>query len=481
MKTIGLKRNMARAGEKSQNRLLKMVQDGLPMTLGQQLRLTVQLSIPAIISQLSSILMQFIDASMVGSLGAEASASIGLVSTTTWLFMGLTSACATGFFVQVSHLLGAKDNATARDVLRQSIVMCMIFSCILVVIGCAVSGPLPRWLGGDETIHRDASLYFLIFMLSLPAMQLNVHASGMLRSSGNMYTPSALNILMCFLDVVFNFFLIFPTRTVSVLGLDITMPGAGLGVSGAALGTALAALVVAALLMKELCLKSPELRLTHEKGSFRPTRACFSNAVGIALPMGCERVVMCGAQIMSTIIVAPLGTVAIAANSFAITAESLCYMPGYGISNAATTLVGQSIGARRRDLTWRFAHISVLMGMAVMALMGIVMYAGAPLIMGIMTPDAEVMALGARILRIEAFAEPMYAASIVAYGVFVGAGDTLIPSIMNLGSIWAVRLSLAAFLAPEYGLEGVWIAMCVELCFRGIIFLTRLYRKKWLK
>ena len=197
--------------------------------------------------------------------------------------------------------------------------------------------------------------------------------------------------------------------------------------------------------------------------------------------MGCERVVMCGAQIMSTIIVAPLGTVAIAANSFAITAESLCYMPGYGISNAATTLVGQSIGARRRDLTWRFAHISVLMGMAVMALMGVVMYAGAPLIMGIMTPDAEVMALGARILRIEAFAEPMYAASIVAYGVFVGAGDTLIPSIMNLGSIWAVRLSLAAFLAPEYGLEGVWIAMCVELCFRGIIFLTRLYRKKWLK
>ena len=184
---------------------------------------------------------------------------------------------------------------------------------------------------------------------------------------------------------------------------------------------------------------------------------------------------------MSTIIVAPLGTVAIAANSFAITAESLCYMPGYGISNAATTLVGQSIGARRRDLTWRFAHISVLMGMAVMALMGVVMYAGAPLIMGIMTPDAEVMALGARILRIEAFAEPMYAASIVAYGVFVGAGDTLIPSIMNLGSIWAVRLSLAAFLAPEYGLEGVWIAMCVELCFRGIIFLIRLYRKKWLK
>ena len=196
------------------NELLKLVQDGQPMTLGQQLKLTVQLSIPAIISQISSILMQFIDASMVGSLGAEASASIGLVSTTTWLFAGISVACATGFYVQVSHLLGSKDTVKARSVLRQSIVMVMIFSLAVSAIGCAVSGPLPRWLGGEADIHRDASMYFLIFMLSLPALQLNMLASGMLRSSGNMYTPSLLNILMCLLDVVFNFFLIFPSRTV---------------------------------------------------------------------------------------------------------------------------------------------------------------------------------------------------------------------------------------------------------------------------
>lgn len=464
-----------------ENKLLKMVQDGLPMTLGQQLSLTVQLSIPAIISQLSSILMQFIDASMVGSLGAEASASIGLVSTTTWLFAGISVACATGFYVQVSHLLGSKDTVNARSVLRQSMVMTMIFSIIVSVIGCAISWPLPRWLGGEEAIRHDASMYFFIFILSLPAMQMNMLASGMLRSSGNMVTPSLLNIVMCLLDVVFNFFLIFPTRTISVFGAEMPVYGAGLGVTGAAIGTALATVIVAALLLYSLCVKSPELNLVQEKGSFRPTKQCFKNAVGIALPMGCERVIMCGAQIMSTVIVAPLGTVAIAANSFAITAESLCYMPGHGVSNAATTLVGQSIGARRRDLTWRFAHISVLMGMAVMTVMGIVMYAAAPGMMGIMTPDLAVQELGAKVLRIEAFAEPMYAASIVVYGVFVGVGDTLVPSIMNLASIWAVRLTLAAALAPEYGLTGVWIAMCIELCFRGVIFLIRLYRKKWLK
>lgn len=467
--------------KKGQSQLLKMVQDGLPMTLGQQLRLTVELSIPAIISQLSSIIMQFIDASMVGSLGAEASASIGLVSTTTWLFAGLSAACATGFYVQVSHLLGSKDTFNARRVLRQSIVMVLIFSAIVCAIGCAISGPLPRWLGGEEQIHRDASMYFLIFILSLPALQLNMLASGMLRSSGNMVTPSMLNVLMCLLDVVFNYFLIFPAREVEFLGMSMHMPGAGLGVTGAAIGTALAYVVVAAMLLHSLCVKSPELGIVHEKGSFRPTMQCLKNAAGIALPMGLERVIMCGAQIMSTVIIAPLGTIAIAANSFAITVESLCYMPGHGVSNAATTLVGQSIGARRKDLTWRFAHISVLMGIAVMTVMGVIMYVTAPATMGIMTPDVSVQELGARILRIEAFAEPMYAASIVVYGVFVGAGDTLVPSIMNLGSIWAVRLTLAAALAPRYGLEGVWIAMCAELCFRGVIFLVRLYRRKWLK
>ena len=132
--------------------------------------------------------------------------------------------------------------------------------------------------------------------------------------------------------------------------------------------------------------------------------------------MGIEHAVICGAQILTTVIVAPLGVFAIAANSFAITAESLCYMPGYGIADAATTLVGQSMGAGRKELTRRFARITVGMGMAVMGIMGVIMYVAAPLIIGTMTPDAEVLELGVQALRIEAFAEPMFAAAIVAYG-----------------------------------------------------------------
>lgn len=460
--------------------LLALIREGRPMTLGQQIHLTVMLSVPAVVAQLSSIVMQYIDAAMVGSLGAEEAAAIGLVSTTTWLFWGLCIASSTGFSVQVAHRIGAGDMQGARNVLRQAVTSTTLFSFALAAIGVAISGVLPEWLGGDVSIHHDASLYFLIFSLFLPALQLNFLAGGMLRCCGNMRIPSLLGVVMCVLDVIFNFFLIFPTRHAVVAGIDIFIPGAGLGVEGAALGTVAAETVVATIQMWYLCTHSSELKLTKEKGSFRPQVNILKKALRIGLPMGLEHVVICGAQIMTTVIVAPLGVFAIAANSFAITAESLCYMPGYGISDAATTLVGQSVGAKRRRLTRSFAFITVFMGMIIMGLMGLLMYIFAPQIIGLMTPVEEIRPLGIMALRIEAFAEPMFAASIVAYGVFVGAANTLVPCLMNFFSIWAIRLSLAALLAPTMGLKGVWIAMCIELCFRGIIFLIRLFKRSWI-
>lgn len=459
--------------------LLKLIREGRPLSLGQQLRLTAALSLPAILAQLSSIAMQYIDAAMVGHLGAHAAASIGLVSTTTWLFWGLCAAASTGFSVQVAHRIGAGDFEGARRVLRQSLVCALLFGLLLAAAGMGISGALPRWLGGDPSIRADATTYFFIFALFLPVVQLNFLAGGMLRCSGNMHIPSLLGVLMCLLDVVFNFFLIFPTRTVSLGGWSMTMPGAGLEVEGAALGTVLAEVVVASFMLWYLLARSPMLRLRGHRGSFRPQRRTLSQALRIALPMGFEHVAICGAQILTTVIVAPLGIAAIAANSFAIIAESLCYMPGYGISEAATTLVGQSLGAGRPRLVKSFARITVGSGMLIMALMGVLMYVFAPEIIGLMTPVAEIRTLGADIMRIEAWAEPMFAASIVSYGVFVGAGSTLVPSLMNFGSIWCVRLTLAAWLAPTMGLRGVWLAMCVELCFRGIIFLIRLFSNGW--
>ena len=201
-------------------------------------------------------------------------------------------------------------------------------------------------------------------------------------------------------------------------------------------------------------------------------------AVKISFPVSIEQVIMSGAYIMSTIIVAPLGSIAIAAHSFAITAESLCYMPGYGVGQAATTIVGQSVGAGRTKLAKRLGWLSVAVGSFMMLVSGVVMYVIAPAVMALLTPVAAVRALGTRVLRIELFAEPLYGASIVANGVFRGAGDTKIPCVLNFLSMWIVRIPLSAYLACSMGLEGVWLAMCIELCFRGIIYIYRLMRTK---
>ena len=461
--------------------LLGLIRNGSSMTRRQQLRLTVLLSIPAIMAQLSNIIMEYIDAAMVGSLGARASAAIGLMITSTWLIWGMCSSAATGFSVQVAHLTGANDNEGARSVLRQSLTAVTAFTAVLTVVCLSISGSLPEWLGGEEAIRSDAATYFRIFVYTIPMLGILSLSGNMLRCSGNILVPGVINIIMCVMDVVFNFFLIFPTRTVTVAGLSFDLWGAGLGVEGAAWGTAAATTAGALAMLGWLWFRSQELRLAGRRGSFRTTAACLRKAVKIGLPIGIEHILICGAQIMTTVIVAPLGAVALAAHSLAVTAEGLCYMPGYGISEAATTLTGQSIGAGRRDLARRFGRTTVWTGMAVMGIMGAVMYVAAPLMMEILTPVAAIRASGVEILRIEAFAEPMFAASIVAYGVFVGAGDTLVPCTMNLGSMWAVRLVLAALLAPTLGVKGVWIAMCAELCFRGAIFIVRLYGERWIK
>ena len=368
--------------------------------------------------------------------------------------------------MQVAHFIGANDFDAARRVLRQSLVCSTIWALITTTISLAISPFLPYWLGGSEEIVHDASVYFAIFGACGIFFQMEGLAGSMLKCSGNMKIPSILNIGMCLMDVCFNYLFIYILE---------------LGVMGAAIGTGLAMLITAGLMLYFLLVKSKMLSLVSRPGSFKPKSDTVSTAFKIGAPMGLQHMLMGGAYIVSILIVAPLGTIAIAAHSLAITVESLCYMPGYGIAEAATTLVGQGIGAGQKLLTRSFARMSVGLGIAVMTLMGILMWVFAPELMGIMSPVEEVIALGTEVLRIEAWAEPMFAAAIVANGVFIGAGDTMIPAIMSLCSMWFVRLTLAASLAPKFGLKGVWTAMAIELTLRGSIFLTRLFKGGWVE
>ncbi|MBS6860850.1 MAG: MATE family efflux transporter [Clostridiales bacterium] len=456
-----------------------LLQEGRAPTRREEISAVLALSWPAIVQQLMLTLVQYIDTAMVGSLGPNATASVGVVSSSVWLFNGLLGAAATGFAVQVAQHIGARETERARSVVRESMLFSLLFGVFMGSAAAALSFPLPGLLGAEEAIRPDASAYFLIVGCSMPFLMAINLMSSLLRCMGDTRTPMLFNITLNIFNTIFNFLLIYEPREASVFGLRVFLPGAGLGVPGAALGSALASLLVALLFLRRFLSRDFPLRISL-RDRFRFTRDCLSAMIRIAIPQAMAHTASCGAQIAVTVIVAGLGTQAVAANSLAVTAEALCYQPGYGVSTAATTLVGQSIGAGRRDLAVRFARVSTLLGMAIMTGTGLLMFLFAEPLIGMFTPDADVMRLGASVLRIEAFTEPLFAASIVASGAFSGAGDTKWSFAANLLSMWGVRLPIALLLIGSLGLTGMWIAMACELSIKGLVFLWRLRSKKWL-
>ena len=460
----------------SLEQLSARMRQGETIPLRDTAGVVLMLSIPSILEQIVVTAMEYIDAAMVGHVGAEATAAIGIVSSSTWLLHGILVGLYNAFSIQIAQYLGADRQQDARGVLRQAMLFNLAAGLAAAAFGIGISGHLPGWLGADVSLQANASAYFAIWSAALPfTMAMGMYTS-MLRASGDALTPGLISVLVCVLDAIFNFFLINPTRTL----WGITVWGAGLGVPGAALGTALATVVGGLLALCILLFREGPLCI-HKPGSWKITRACIRNLGKVGVPLAAERAALSSAQVLQVRIVSQLGTVAIAANSLGVSAEGLCYMAGYGIQGAAIALIGQAVGAHRKDMAKRFAWLCTLMGMGIMTLTGAGLFAFAPALMSIFTADAAVIALGARVLRIEAFAEPMFGASIVASGAMQGAGDSTACFVLNLVSMWGIRLTLAFLLAPRFGLVGVWGAMCFELCVRGLLFLIRLARGKWLE
>lgn len=421
-----------------------------------------KLSLPAILTQITTIAMQYIDSAMVGAMGANASAAIGLVSSSTWLLNGVSYALSAGFSVQVAHNIGAKRDADARSVERHGLVSAFAVSGFLCLLGLLLAKPLPGLLGGAEEIRADATAYYMMFALMIPFSQLNSLSSSFLQCSGDMLTPSILNAVMCVLDVIFN---------------SIFIPM--FGVMGAGLGTTAACAVVSLLMAWRCYFRSPQLSLIHRKEHTGFRSDILKRAFKIGAPMAVQEIAMSGANVAATMITAPLGAVAIAANSFAVTAEALCYMPGYGLGSAATTLVGRSVGAGDVKKARRYGNICTVMGALFMGCTGLIMMGICPFVFSMLTPDPQVRELATQVLRIELLAEPLFAVSIVAAGALRGAGDTFVPGMLNLASIWIVRIGLSKLLVGPLGLHGIWIAMAVELSVRGLLMFFRMRTSKY--
>ncbi len=434
---------------------------------------------PAIIEQYLSMLVSFVDTAMVGSLGSESTAAVSVVTTSIWLVNGVFAGVGVGFSVQVANAIGAGDYARSRRVIRQSVLAVGAIGLLALVVMECLGGFLPVWLGAEDDVIPLAVSYIRLYSLGLPFSAALSVFSSIFRCTGNTKVPLALNGLANAANIVMNFFLIYPTRH----WRNLPIVGAGLGVKGAAIATAASMALSGVLITRSLIWNRNRPVSVSPDENYKPDKEIIMAAAKLGLPYMAERVTVNLGQILTTSMVAYVGTVALAANHIADVAEGMCYMPAYGISYAATSLVGQAVGAKNKEDAMVFGRIAGILGFCMSTVTGTLLFVLAPQISGLFTSDEEVIAVTTQVLRIIAFAEPLFAVSITLSGALQGAKDIRFPMFVALGSMWGIRIVLSLILVyrAEWGLSGVWFAMGIDLIVRGILCALRWRSRKWQK
>ncbi len=444
-------------------------------------RIIWYLAWPTIIEQILQSMVQYVDSAMVGSLGASATAAVAVNTSTIWLLNGLMNAAAVGFSVLVAREIGAGNLERARNVVRQSILSTVIMGLVLTSVMQVVARFLPSWMGAADDVVPNAVVYMRYIAAVFPFTMAMIVFSAIIRSSGDTRTPLMFNLLTNILNIIGNFLLIFPTRQINIGSLTFTMWGADMGVGGAALSSAISTSFSGLCLFAALFMKDHPAKITW-KGNWRFDASLLKTVARLGTPVALERATLSFGQIALTKLITGLGTVSLAAHHLANTAESITYLPPSGFSTAATTLVAQSLGSKDKELAKRYGKLCTIYGTALMTVMGVLLYVLAPQLMRVFTRDAAVIELGARVLRIEAFAEPFFGLSMLIFGVLRGAGDTKGPFLISIFGMWIVRLPLAWILVTftGLGLAGAWIAMMCDLVVRGICCLWRFRGGRWL-
>lgn len=436
------------------------------------------LALPAIVEQLLLTLVRYVDTAMVGSLGANATAAVSITSSPTWLIASIMAAVGVGYSVQVAHSIGAQDYDTTAKVVRQTLLAVLVIGLSLCGICLLIAPFLPGWMGAEEAIVADSILYLQIYVLSLPFQTASYAFSAILRCMGDTRTPLVLNTTANFLNVVFNFLFIFPTRQVTLGAAVLTLPGLGLGVAGAALGTTLSTAITGIGMALITMFGKQNLYIITRKDDFRPDKTIIKRALELGIPNALEHATVSAGQVFITRINASLGTTALAAAHVAITAEGLSYMPADGISYAATALVGQSYGAGEYKNAKKYGALSGWAGFFCSTFMGLLLFIFATPLSAIFSSDSGVISLSADMLRIVAVCEPLFGVSIVLSGALRGLGDTRVPMFISLAGMWLIRCTTAPLFVYVLGtgLAGSWYAMVLDLCFRGLFCALRFQR-----
>lgn len=442
------------------------------------MRTIIHLAWPTVMEQALQTIVQYVDTAQVGRIGANASAAVGLTSTTTWLVNAPLWAAAMGVLSCVSRALGAEDKPRAQRAAAQSVVLTLVMGAAMTVLTLAASPFLPGWLGAEEDVYRDAALYFGVICAPMLFRAASIIFAAVLRATGDTRTPMAVNVLMNLSNVTLNFLLINPPSVWNIGGAAVRIPGAGLGVAGAAIATA-ASFVLGGTLMTVFAFRAPGLELG--KQPLRYDEHAMRQCLDVGLPIAADRVIVMLGQVVFTGLVARLGTVAVAAHTIALTAEQAFYVPGYGMQAAAATLAGYSIGGRDEKKLMEYSFTISAIAVALMTAMSVFLFLFPEFLMRIFTPDPQVIAMGGQVLRIVALSEPFFAVVIILEGTFNGVGDVRAPFLISVSCMWGVRLvpTWVCVNLLHLDLRAVWWCMVADNMSRFVFLLRRYRGRRW--
>ena len=418
----------------------------------------VGLAWPMMLEQLMHTAVQYIDTAMVGTLGTAATAAVGSTITVNWLLASTTSAFGVGFLAAISQAIGAGDVDRARRAAAQSALAVLVVGSLFTALALSLSRQVPVWMQVEPSLRELASRYFFVLYLPMLPRTASIIFSTVLRATGDSRTPMRVGVSVNLLNVVLNFLLIFPTRSVSFLGRTVTIYGAGWGVVGAAAASA-AAFLYGGIVITRALLRHPTV--SPRGYSIRPDWTVLRPCLRIAFPNMLQRFGTSLGYVAFAAMINALGELSTAAHTIANTVESAFYIPGFGMQAAAATLTGNAIGAgdrqRRRDI----ARLIFLCEIALMLCSGSLLFAFAPKLVRLFSRDAAVILLGGTVLRMVACSEPFYGVTLSIEGMLQGAGKTAVPFVFNIIGMWGVRI-LGTFICTRLlglGLISAWGCM----------------------
>ena len=429
---------------------------------------------PTMLEQLLQTAVQYIDTAMVGSLGTRATAAVGATTTVNWLIGSTISALGVGFLSFIAQAYGAKDREAAAKAVMQAVIVTVVCGLTFTALTLGLSGYVPVWMRVDEDIRELAGRYFFILYLPMLPRTASIIFGTVLRAAGDTKSPMKIGIWVNIINVVLNFFLIYPTRQIG----RYVVPGAGMGVIGAAIASA-AAFAFGGIAISVVLWRHPLVSPRGQK--FRPDWSILRPCMKVAMPNMLQRFGTSLGYVAFASMINALGEVATAAHTIANTVESAFYIPGYGMQTAAATLAGNAYGARDRQRLKDLAEMFIPIEVVLMMLSGGALFLSAPALMGLFSESGEVIALGTTVLRMVALSEPCYGFSIIVEGMMQGLGNTRKPFAYNILGMWGIRI-VGTFICTTFlggGLVAAWGCMIAHNLLLFALFLLCYLRGNW--